>query len=196
MKGQKGKRQLQKEATREHILETALRVYAEQGFSVPVGVIAQEAGLAHGSVFLHFPTKEDLLCSTVERFFKSLGEKTQELSEPGENFEALLRGFLAIVEEHEAFYKRVIMEIHTLPSDTKNTLISMRSANARHFEIAVEHEIRRGRIKKLPPHMMFNTWMSLVYYYLQNSEWLAPGQSAINRCKDELIDFYMTLVRK
>jgi AcrR family transcriptional regulator len=196
MERQKGKRQLQKEATREHILETAMRVYAEQGFSVPVGVIAEEAGLAHGSVFLHFPSKEDLLRSTLERFFKGLGEKMHELSGFSGDFEALLREFLAIIEEHEAFYKHLIMEIHTLPPDMKNMLISMRSVNARHFEIVAEREIRRGRIKKLPLHMMFNTWMGLVYYYLQNSEWFAPGQSVINRCKDELIDFYMALIRK
>jgi AcrR family transcriptional regulator len=196
MERQNGKRQLQKDATREHILETALRVYAEQGFSVPVGVIAEEAGLAHGSVFLHFPAKEELLRSTLERFFKGLGEKMHELSEISGDFEALLREFLAIIEEHEAFYKHLVMEIHTLPPDTKNMLASMRSVNARHFEIAVEREIRLGRIKKLPLHMMFNTWMGLVYYYLQNSEWFAPGQSVINRCKDELIDFYMALIRK
>jgi AcrR family transcriptional regulator len=196
MEEQKGKRQLQKDTTRKLILETALRVYAEQGFSVPVGIIAQEAGLAHGSVFLHFPTKDDLLYSTLERFFKGIAEKMHEFSELNGNLETLLRGFLSIIEEHEAFYKHLVMEIHTLPPDTKNMLISMRSTNAHHFEIAVEQEIRRDRIKKLPLHLMFNTWMGLVYYYLQNSEWFAPGQSVINRCKDELIDFYMALIRK
>jgi AcrR family transcriptional regulator len=196
MKEQKGKRQLQKETTRELILETALRVYAEQGFSVPVGVIAREAGLAHGSVFLHFPTKEDLLYSTLERFFKGLGEKMRELFEINGNFETLLRGFLSVIEEHEAFYKHLIMEIHTLPPSTKNMLIALSSANSHHFEIAAEQGIRQGKIKKIPLHLMFNTWMGLVYYYLQNSEWFAPGQSVIKRCKDELVDFYMTLIRK
>jgi AcrR family transcriptional regulator len=196
MEEHKGKRQLQKETTRELILETAFRVYAEQGFSVPVGVIAQEAGLAHGSVFLHFPTKDDLLYSTLERFFKSLGEKMHELSELNGDFETLLSGFLSVIEEHEAFYKHLVMEIHTLPPGTKEMLISLRSVNAHYFETAVKQEIRRGRIKKLPLHMMFNTWMGLVYYYLQNSEWFAPGQSVIKRCKDELIDFYMKLIGK
>jgi AcrR family transcriptional regulator len=196
MEEQKGKRQLQKETTRELILETALRVYAEQGFSVPVGVIAQEAGLAHGSVFLHFPTKDDLLYSTLERFFKGLAEKMHDLLELNGDFETLLGGFLSVIEEHEAFYKHLVMEIHTLPPGTKEMLISLRSVNAHHFEMAVKQEIRRGRIKKLPLHMMFNTWMGLVYYYLQNSEWFAPGQSVIKRCKDELIDFYMKLIRK
>ncbi|GHT56827.1 TetR family transcriptional regulator [Spirochaetia bacterium] len=193
---EKGKRQLQKEATREHILETAMRVYAEQGFSVPVGVIAEEAGLAHGSVFLHFPAKEDLLNSTLERFFKALGEKMHRLAEAGDDLETLLRGFLAVVEEQESFYKHLVMETHTLPPDMKNMLVSLRSANAHHFEIVAKREIRQGRIKKLPLHLMFNTWMGLVYYYLQNSEWFAPGQSVIKHHKDELVDFYMSLITK
>jgi hypothetical protein len=119
-----------------------------------------------------------------------------ELLEFNGNFETLLRGFLSVIEEHEAFYKHLVMEIHTLPPSTKNMLIALRSANTRHFEIAAEQGIRQGKIKKLPLHLMFNTWMGLVYYYLQNSEWFAPGQSVIKRCKDELIDFYMTLIRK
>jgi AcrR family transcriptional regulator len=196
MKEQKGKRQLQKETTRELILETALRVYAEQGFSVPVGVIAQEAGLAHGSVFLHFPTKEDLLCGTLERFFKGLGEKMHGLLEVNGSFETLLRRFLSVIEEHEAFYKHLIMEINTLPPGAKNMIIASRSANAHHFGIAAEQGIRQGKIKKLPLHLIFNTWMGLVYYYLQNSEWFAPGQSVIKRYKDELVEFYMTLIGK
>ncbi|GHV39967.1 TetR family transcriptional regulator [Spirochaetia bacterium] len=193
---EKGKRQLQKEATREHILETAMRVYAEQGFSVPVGVIAQEAGLAHGSVFLHFPAKEDLLNSTLERFFKGLGEKMHRLAEAGDDLETLLRGFLKVVADHEAFYKHLVMETHTLPPDMKNMIVSLRSANAHHFEMAAKRGIHQGRIKKLPLHLMFNTWMALVYYYLQNSEWFAPGQSVIKRRKNELVSFYMSLITK
>jgi hypothetical protein len=38
--------------------------------------------------------------------------------------------------------------------------------------------------------------MGLVYYYLQNSEWFAPGQSVIKRRKDELVNFYMKIIGK
>ncbi|GHU94205.1 hypothetical protein FACS189479_06650 [Spirochaetia bacterium] len=62
--------------------------------------------------------------------------------------------------------------------------------------MAAKHGIRQGRIKKLPLHLMFNTWMGLVYYYLQNSEWFAPGQSVIKRRKNELVSFYMSLITK
>jgi hypothetical protein len=32
---------------------------------------------------------------------------------------------------------------------------------------------------------MFNAWIGLAYYYLQNGEWFAPGQSVIKRYKNE-----------
>jgi hypothetical protein len=67
------------------------------------------------------------------------------------------------------------MEIHTLPPGTKNMIVSLRSVNAHHFETAVKREIREGGIEKLSLHLMFNTWMGMVHYYLQNSEWFAPG---------------------
>jgi hypothetical protein len=88
------------------------------------------------------------------------------------------------------------MEIHTLPPGTKDMLISLRSVNSHHFETAVKREIRGGGIKKLPLHLMFNTWMGMVHYYLQNSEWFAPGESVIKRHKNELVKFYMKLIKK
>ncbi|GHV93728.1 hypothetical protein AGMMS50293_00480 [Spirochaetia bacterium] len=119
-----------------------------------------------------------------------------DVSTEGDDLETLLRGFLTIIADHETFYKHLVMETHTLPPDTKNMLVSLRSANALHFETAAKRGIKQGRLKKLPLHLMFNTWIGLVFYYLQNSEWFAPGQSVIKRRKNELVSFYMSLITK
>jgi AcrR family transcriptional regulator len=161
-----------------------------------VGVIAQEAGLAHGSVFLHFGTKEELLHSTLARFFGEIGEQMHDLAAAHDDFEVMLRAFLSIVEEHEPLYKHLIIEINTLSADTRNMLAALRSANARHFETAMERGVAQGKIKPLPLHLTFNTWMGLVYYYLQNSELFAPGESVVKTHKEELVSFYMSLIRK
>src|SRR6204780_5658046 len=42
------------------ILEAATRVIVMQGLSAPTMVIAQEAGVANGSLFTYFATKTDL----------------------------------------------------------------------------------------------------------------------------------------
>lgn len=42
------------------ILLSAIRLFAEEGLSAPTARIAKEAGVAVGSLFTYFPTKDDL----------------------------------------------------------------------------------------------------------------------------------------
>lgn len=42
------------------ILLSAIRLFAEEGLTSPTARIAKEAGVAVGSLFTYFPTKEDL----------------------------------------------------------------------------------------------------------------------------------------
>ena len=48
------------EDKRNAIVAAAIRVVVTRGLSAPTAVIAQEAGVANGSLFTYFPTKADL----------------------------------------------------------------------------------------------------------------------------------------
>ena len=77
------KRQEQKVLTRQRIMDTAFRLYANRGFSTPTNVIAQEANVSHGAVFVHFPTREILQLKVLERFAEEVGEELHNLSIAG-----------------------------------------------------------------------------------------------------------------
>src|SRR5437868_15220458 len=52
---------------RERILEAAVRIFAEKGFyNAKVSEIAHEAGVADGTIYLYFKSKDDLLISIFE----------------------------------------------------------------------------------------------------------------------------------
>ena len=54
---------------REQILEAAVRLWTDHGFEgTTLDAIAREAGIAKGTVYLYFATKEDLLAGAVERW--------------------------------------------------------------------------------------------------------------------------------
>jgi AcrR family transcriptional regulator len=51
---------------RARVLETAYDTFAAEGLSVPIDEIARRAGVGAGTVYRHFPTKEDLFRAVVE----------------------------------------------------------------------------------------------------------------------------------
>jgi AcrR family transcriptional regulator len=62
-------------ARREHILETALKLFARHGFDgTSTKQIAQAAGIAEGLIFHYFPTKDDLLNAVLETRHSFIGE--------------------------------------------------------------------------------------------------------------------------
>ena len=64
----KGLRERKKEALRETLYKTALKLFRETSFEdVPVSAICKEAGVAKGTFFNHFPTKDHILLEWYSR---------------------------------------------------------------------------------------------------------------------------------
>lgn len=190
------KRQEQKEFTRQRIMDTAFRLYAVKGFSTTTNIIAQVAGISHGAVFVHFPTREDLQIHVLERFAREIGDKLHNLSATGGGISELLHAHISVLEEYEQFYTRLISEISSLPDETRTILISLQSTMSLHFGIAIEQARQAGTLKDIPLHMLFNTWISLLHYYLQNSDLFAPGASVLKNRRDELVNNFIELISK
>ena len=190
-----GKRQIQKVLTREKIIATAMKVYSEHGFSASTSVIANEAGLSHGSIFLHFPTVESLLVCLLEVFAQEIKVELHSLSESGD-IAKLLNMHISILIKYEKFYKRLISEAVYLPEEAKNTFIAIQSTVSIHFMQVLEHEKNAGGIKNVPFHILFNTWLGLVHYYLLNGSLFAPEESVLKRYKNTLIKCFIALIKK
>ena len=188
-------RKLQKEQTRERIITAAMKVYSEQGFSTPTAVIADEAQVSHGSIFVHFPTVESLLICLLDSFSQDITMELHSLRESS-GIEKLLAMHTDVLIKHEGFYKRLTREAAYLPEEAKNAFIAIQSTVSIHFLQALEQEISAGKIKDIPFHMLFNTWLGLIHYYLLNSELFAPQDSVLTRYKNNLIECFMALIKQ
>ncbi|WP_437729705.1 TetR family transcriptional regulator [Sorangium sp. So ce1335] len=99
-------------ATREQILDAALRVFSQKGYSAAtLQDVAAEAGLTRGAVYWHFQGKAELYTALVgERFAKAsevLAEALSPRYAPLEAIERLLTRSLEVVEE-DAEYRAVV----------------------------------------------------------------------------------------
>ena len=189
------KRQTQKLNTRKKIIETAYRVFSEKGFSVATSIIAKEACVSHGSIFAHFPTYNDLLFCLLSDFGNNVGASLHTLVNKCDSIENLLNEHLNVIEEYEAFYSRLISEINMLPDEAKSTFAIIQSNVAFHFSSVIEREIEKGTVKRLPTHMLFNTWLGLVHYYLLNKSFFSDSdESVLKRYRAELLSVYLQLI--
>jgi TetR/AcrR family transcriptional regulator, fatty acid metabolism regulator protein len=73
----------------QRILDAAVEVIAERGyFNSPVSAIAARAGVADGTVYLYFKSKDDVLRTAIdtmfERFFTRIVERFETLTDPRE----------------------------------------------------------------------------------------------------------------
>ena len=85
---------------REAILRAAIDVFADRGyFNAQVADVARAAGVAAGTVYLYFKSKDDLLVSIFERSMRDGLEAGRravaDLHDPAERLRRLARGHLA-----------------------------------------------------------------------------------------------------
>jgi AcrR family transcriptional regulator len=74
---------------RSRILEAAEKVFAVEGISVPIDVVAERAGVGVGTVYRHFPTKEALIEAIVMYRLSDLVETAKSYAEAEDPGEAL-----------------------------------------------------------------------------------------------------------
>src|SRR6201991_2623031 len=82
---------------RARVLEVAYDTFAAEGLSVPIDEIARRAGVGAGTVYRHFPTKEDLYRAVVEDRIGTIVEDGRALlgeGDPGEALFAFLRSMV------------------------------------------------------------------------------------------------------
>jgi AcrR family transcriptional regulator len=74
---------------RQRILDAAEEVFAGEGLSVPVDVVAERAGVGVGTLYRHFPTKEALFEAIVITRLEDLVDSANEAAEAEDPAEAL-----------------------------------------------------------------------------------------------------------
>jgi AcrR family transcriptional regulator len=190
-------RQKQKRETRLRILEAAATVFAREGIlASTTASVAKEAGVAQGSLFVHFGSQEGLVAAVIEDFGEALSLRLHELTEAGAGTREVLLAHLRAIREREDFYARLVVEAPLLPEGARRSLLFIQSAIAFHLSPAIDGDVEAGRVSAMPLALLFNTWLGLLHYYLANRDLFAPGASVIEARGSVLLDHFMFLIAK
>ncbi|NUP13299.1 MAG: TetR/AcrR family transcriptional regulator [Polyangiaceae bacterium] len=187
-------RQEQKRQTRELILRTAYLLFEDRGLlATKTSDIAEAAHISHGSVFAHFPTRDQLLEAVIEDVGRNIATRVQEGSGRKQTARDVLTTHVKCLTEYEAFYARLVSEGPFLPAAARRVLVEIQSAIATQLDEALSRERPKKGARVLPIDLVFNTWIGLLHHYLVNRDLFAPGQSVLSKMGPRLVDYFMTL---
>lgn len=170
----------QRDATRRQLVEAGLRIVAERGFAATTtAAVAQASGKAHGTVFVHFPTREALVAELVAEVGRVLSQRLAATATGTPGVAEVLDAHLAALAEHEVLYTRLLREATALPMAARARVFALQSGVAWRLRNALALDVERGVARGIDPVALANIWIALTNHYLMNRDLFAPHGSVI-----------------
>lgn len=157
------------EERRQDILEVALKVFIQKGYSgSTTAEIARAAGVAEGTIFRHFATKKDLLIAVLEpKVIDGIIylDKEQDKDSPIEFFRCFLKNRLELINENAGLFRFMFAEVQ-YHSEVREALFKVIlgqgiSIVKPWFDMGVE----RGDFKPLPFISVMRSFMGMIMFY-------------------------------
>lgn len=188
-------RQEQKERTRAGLIRAATQLFVKKGIhNTATADIAKSLRVSHGTVFVHFPTRDDLILAVIDSFGTRLSAEFGH-GLISSDLKGLLEFHLDILAEYEDFYHRLVNEMAHLPPKVKSMFFMMNSAVSWKLFEAAEVDMKKGRVKSMSRPLLFNTWIALVQYYVLNRELLSERLPILKEKRKELVEHFLHLIK-
>jgi AcrR family transcriptional regulator len=106
------------------IVEAVYRVVARRGFKgTTVNLVAREAGIAKGTIYLYFRNKEEVIAAAIqalkENFDRELRTELDKYDDPREKLRRLVTGGIVMSHARRDFLKNMLVERNFLAASPK-----------------------------------------------------------------------------
>jgi len=132
---------------RERILEVAKEAFTRSGADTSLEDIARRAGVGVGTLYRHFPTREELLQAVYRSEMEKLAAAGRKLSEELTPLEAL-RAWLLLFVDSIAAKQLIAPAVNALVGDPKKVFAASYAQIHETIRALVKRAIKHGGIRK------------------------------------------------
>ena len=132
---------------RERILEVAKEAFTRSGANTSLDDIARDAGVGPGTLYRHFPTREELLEAVYRTEMEKLAAAERTLADTLPPAEAL-RAWLLLFVDAVATKQIIAPVLNTLIGDPKKVFESSHAQMHEALRALVKRAIKSGDIRK------------------------------------------------
>jgi AcrR family transcriptional regulator len=135
------------ERNRERILEVAKREFTRSGANASLDEIAKEAGVGPGTLYRHFPTREELLRAVYETEMEKLAAAERKFAGAMPPIEAL-RAWMLLFVDYIAAKQLIAPAVNTLLGDPKKVFEASYAQVWEAIRALVNRAIESGDIRE------------------------------------------------
>jgi AcrR family transcriptional regulator len=135
------------ERNRERILEVAKEAFARHGANASLDDIAKHAEVGPGTLYRHFPTREELLQSVYRSELEKLAAAEQKFAQTMQPIEAL-RAWLLLFVDAIAAKQLIAPALNTLLGDPKKVFEASYAKMHQAIRALVKRGVESGDIRK------------------------------------------------
>ena len=186
-----GLRERKKHATREALVRAGLELFVERGYDeTTLAEIADAAGVSTRTIFAYFPSKEDILFSTIERTSGALTRALQQRPAGVDALTALREFILSSAPEKTELDCRLTQAVTADP-----TLASHRRARIGQLQevlaAAIADDLGVGPDDRRPQiaAASLTAAFELLELDVQPGEWKAPTRDEVAAAVDPVLSF-------
>lgn len=166
----------------EDILKTATEVFAQQGYaSTDVQVIADRLGVAKGTIYHYFASKEILFLAAVDRGMAGLSLDINQsivgVQDEVEQVAHAIRAFLKYFDKHPEMIELIVQERAEFRDRKKPTYLEHRERNIKPWHELFQTLSDKGRFRPLVPDEVTQTISNLLYGTIFTTYFARHGQS-------------------
>jgi AcrR family transcriptional regulator len=164
---------------RTQIIEAAARVFAQKGFhQATTKEIAQEAGIAEGTIYLYFENKEDVLVAvltqpTVSLFLEIVGD-TETLGDDDEaTLTYALHAAFALGQQYADYLRMFLSAIQAVDDEVRQQVyLRLEEQLGPVFQSYVQQRIDDGAFRDLDPQVVTQALVGMCLIFILTQELL------------------------
>lgn len=196
--------------TEERILNAAIKIFSEKGFSAATtSEIAKAANVAEGTIFRYFPKKKELLHGIVLRAIDIFGknilvDELQQVINENSNksieqkIKAIIMNRIKVFTEYFPYIKVVLYEIQ-FHEDIRQLFIDKISKNIiKMVKQVIEDSKEQGEIKSINSLVACRSFIGMVLMMLMQRQFI-PSENVFVDIEEEvdmIIDIFFNGIKK
>ncbi len=173
----------------ELILQAATHYFARFGYAnCDVQMIADELGIGKGTIYRHFPTKQDLFFAAVdrgiERLLAQLERDKYSTKDPIDQIVFAIRSYFKFFDDNRDLIELFIQERSEFKEREKSTYFVYREKYQAPRREVIRQKIAEGIVRQLPPDAVSEVVGALLYGAIFTAHFSGDTRPLLGRAED------------